>query len=156
MAGMKEKGKGLECYEWYHYLWHLIAIGAVKRRKVDNVRMTPESVGYVLEADAWAALDTDYPGEGVVVAQIDTGVNDRHPNIEPRICDPVSFAAHPFGLRYPKREPDTGPDGNEDQPRLIRGAQPGLGSSLIGADTWNKAERLAAKDPVAAELIGRS
>ena len=117
--------------------------------------MTPQSVGYVLEADAWAALDTDYPGEGVVVAQIDTGVNDRHPNIEPRICDPVSFAAHPFGLCYAKRAPDAGPDGNEDQPRLICGAQPGLGSSLIGADTWNKAERLAAKDPVAAELIGR-
>ena len=126
MAGTKEKGKGLECYEWYHYLWHLIAIGAVKRRKVDNVRMTPESVGYVLEADAWAALDTDYPGEGVVVAQIDTGVNDRHPNIEPRILRPGQFCRASLRPALPQARPDAGPDGNEDQPRLIRGAQPGL------------------------------
>jgi subtilisin family serine protease len=153
----KEKGKGQECYNWYHYLWHLIAIGAVKRRQVEELRFPEEEkdVAYILEADAWALLDADKPGEGETIAQIDTGVNDRHPNIAPRVCGAVSFAVNPYGLRYPDRDPKEATDRKPDAPRLVRGAEKMLDDSLIGEKAWGYAERLAGDDPVAVDLIRR-
>lgn len=155
-ADALEKGQGHEVYDWYHYLWHLIAIGAVKRRpRTEDCRMPADSVGYILEADAWAALETRYPGKDEVVAQIDTGVNNRHPNLSGRIRDAVSFAAHPFGLCYPKRDQDGQADSKREQPRLVRGPEQSLHRSLISTNTWTKAERLAGHDPALATLIGR-
>ena len=96
------KEQGYECYDWYHYLWHLIAIGAVRRVGGDDAK-------YDIEPDAWADLglpDGTLPGDGETIALIDTGVNDKHPNL-PRIEDTVNFAVHPFGALY---EPTPAPD----------------------------------------------
>lgn len=156
MLEMKEKGKGQECYNWYHYLWHLIAIGAVKSKKIENLRVPEQEGAYVLEADAWAALETDNPGEGAVVAQIDTGVNDRHPNLAPRIFGAVSFAVHPFGLRYSDPE-ENWPEmpASDAIPHLRRGPEKMLDASLVSDEMWDRAKRLAKDNPGAAELIQR-
>ena len=121
-------GEGHQCYDWYHYLWHLIAIGAVSIRPriqgdtgQPEIRL-PHKAAYLLEADAWALLKTDEPGKGEVIAQIDTGVNVDHPNLNPRILPAVSFAAHPFGSVTPIPRAAT---------PIIRGPERTLEESLI-------------------------
>ncbi|OBQ91386.1 S8 family serine peptidase [Mesorhizobium sp. AA23] len=128
-----KKGEGHLCYDWYHYLWHLIAIGALRdRARIPETRL-PHEAAYLLEADAWDLLATDKPGYGEVIAQIDTGVNSSHPNLDPRIRPAVSFAAHPFGLSYvtPKQ-----------QPAVLRGPEKQQSKSFVGDDTWAWAEGL--------------
>lgn len=127
-------GQGHQCYDWYHYLWHLIAIGALRdRQRISEAQPPPHEAAYLPEADAWELLRTDKPGYGEVIALIDTGVNSSHPNLDPRIRPAVSFAAHPFGLGYVVAR---------QQPPVLRGPEKGLDKSFVGNATWKWAEDL--------------
>lgn len=134
-------GQGREHYDWYHYLWHLIAIRAVRVASGSDAR-------YVLEPDAWSQLGDcggGLPGNGETIALIDTGVNDRHPNLYPRVEPSVDFSAHPFGaLFYP---PTTSPSLQSPLPSLThtsrpmrRGLETPLPDSLISDATWQWAK----------------
>lgn len=97
------RAQGLEAYDWYHYLWHLIAIGAVKAASFDGSPTDAAAARYRLQGDAWCTLETAadrLPGHGEIVAMIDTGVNDRHPNLETRVLPAVDFGANPFGVTH--------------------------------------------------------
>ena len=146
-----KRGEGHQCYDWYHYLWHLIAIGAVSVKPhiqgdpgQPEIRL-PHEAAFLLETDAWASLGTDTPGKGEVIAQIDTGVNADHPNLSPRILPAVSFAAHPFGVRYVEPQ--------EEQRQVIRGPERTLKESLIGEKTWEWAKGGAKGDRIVEEMI---
>lgn len=167
------KGQGRECYDWYHYLWHLIAIRAVKA-------VAPASADgkYDIEPDAWAKLglaDGVLPGDGEVIALIDTGVNDRHPNLAGRVLPAVDFAAHPYGVIFSDKAapgPITVPanfavpnSDSEDNAlskidrTMTRGLEAVLKKSLIGASVWTQAMALAASaappDPEQIALVGK-
>lgn len=167
------KGQGRECYDWYHYLWHLIAIRAVKAAAA-----APADGRYDIEPDAWAKLglaDGVLPGDGEVIALIDTGVSDRHPNLAGRILPAVDFAAHPYGMIFadaPAPGPITvppnfsAPDADIEDDALARidktmtrGLEAVLKESLIGALVWAQAAALAAAgappDPLQIALVGK-
>lgn len=150
------KKQGLELYDWYHYLWHLIAIRAIK---VTSGAATPGE--YEIEVDAWPTGPV--PGTGETIAMIDTGVNDRHPNLEDRIItdDWVDFAAHPFGATF-ESAPATVPAppnqlsvANSTQ-HIQRGLETPQTASLISGATWSwAATKLdAAENPLLEKLRG--
>ena len=94
----RTNGEGFENYDWFHYLWHLIAIGVIEPADPDA-----KDGCYEIKAGAWGKLPLkpgQRPGEGEIVALIDTGVNDLHPNLAPRVLPGINFAAHPFGMTY--------------------------------------------------------
>jgi len=137
-TGADPRGKGLEYYDWYHYLWHLIAIGAVSAAPAEGAR-------YTLAPAAWDMVPTEngaLPGDGEIIAMIDIGANDRHPNLRPRILPAVDFAAHPFGCKYQPETPDPldGPvpgDRAHVQAPMFRGLEERLDDSLVDQATWN-------------------
>ena len=139
-----KQGEGHLCYDWYHYLWHLIAIGALRDRqpRIPEARL-PHEAAYLLEADAWALLGNDSPGYGEVIAQIDTGVNSSHPNLDPRVRPAVSFAAHPFGLCY---------ETPKQQKPVLRGPEKERGASFVSGDTWRWAASLIRSSNNAEEI----
>jgi subtilisin family serine protease len=146
------KNQGFQCYDWYHYLWHLIAIRALRV-------VAGSDAQYQLEADAWDLLNLPegvLPGTGEIIAMIDTGVNDKHPNLAPRIRPSVDFAAHPFGATYgPQPAPAGAPPNALSQAAtpqpMKRGLEEPLAASLVGAATWNWAR--SKLDPAGAALI---
>jgi len=139
-----KKQQGYECYDWYHYLWHLIAIGAVRAVSGSDAK-------YEIEPDGWTRLEHlaegQLPGDGERVAQIDVGVNDRHPNL-PRIKETVDFAVHPFGATYAPTPdlidapPNALAQANVDVD-VTRGLETRQANSLISAATWNWARAIA-------------
>jgi len=152
------EGQGRECYDWYHYLWHLIAIRAVKA-----AAPAPADGKYDIEPDAWAKLNLAagvLPGAGEVIALIDTGVSDRHPNLAGRILPAVDFAAHPYGMTFADKAapgPITVPvnfnapnNDTEDNAlakidkTMTRGLEAVLKASLIGDVKWTAAKAVAA------------
>jgi len=164
------KGQGRECYDWYHYLWHLIAIRAVKA-----AAPAPADGKYAIEPDAWSKLNLDVgvlPGEGEVIALIDTGVNDKHPNLAGRILPAVDFASHPYGMVFADRAapgpltvpaaPPPPPDSPAVTPdplskidkTMTRGLEAVLADSLIDDARWNAAQVLAA-DPLQSDVVER-
>lgn len=150
---MSSLNQGHECYDWYHYLWHLIAIGAVQAQPADA-----EGAKYEITPDAWALLDLaddELPGAGETIALIDIGVNDEHPNLTPRILETVDFAAHPYGAHYEAREdpPDMG-DGVQPWAPMKRGLEIALDSSLVGPGAWAMLEALPLP-PAQAALVQR-
>ncbi len=144
--------QGFEFYDWYHYLWHLIAIGAVRAKPggadPDDAPEYDEEARYEIEPDAWTLLnlpDGVLPGTGETIAMIDTGVNDKHPNLAPGIKASVDFAVHPFGAVYAAEPPitDASPallaQANVAQP-MNRGLEDPLTASLVSTATWNWAK----------------
>lgn len=145
------KGQGHECYDWYHYLWHLIAIRAIKAAPI--APGAPDAK-YEILPDGWAELglgDNELPGEGETIALIDTGVNDRHPNLAGRILPAVDFVAHPYGATFddpPAEPPLTVPAATPDAlsniaETMTRGLESPLPASLIGAAIWTEANTIA-------------
>jgi len=141
------KEEGFQCYQWYHYLWHLIAVGAIKTQGGSDAQ-------YAVEPDAWALLklrNGELPGSGEMIAMIDTGVNDRHPNLAGRVEASVDFAAHPYGATYGAQ-----PDPAGASPRALakphaaqsvrRGLETVQPKSLVSDDTWSWASGLLSDD----------
>jgi hypothetical protein len=153
------KEQGFECYDWYHYLWHLIAIRAVKVDETGGTPLPDLDGKYRLTADAWD-LVPDVPGDGEIVALIDTGVNDRHPNLAPRVLPAVDFGANPFGVAHTggagALEPLPTP-AVEVATTMTRGLERQRTASLVSNNTWTwiKGRPAVAADPAAVAMLER-
>lgn len=160
------KGQGYERYDWRHYLWHLIAIGAIRPKPP-----APDDGKYEIEAAAWCeapGAEEGAPGAGEIVALIDTGVNPLHPNLTPpttagpRILPGVDFAAHPSGLTHsadvappPALAAVDAANVIEATPSKTRGLERPLAASLVSDAVWADALALFADGGPEAALVAR-
>jgi subtilisin family serine protease len=162
------KQQGYERYEWRHYLWHLIAVGAIRPKPPAP---DPDDGKYEIEAAAWCdapgAVD-GAPGAGEIVALIDTGVNPLHPNLAPetpagpRILPGADFAAHPYGLTHvedaqpaPALAALNAANVVEATPRKTRGLERPLAASLVSDAVRDDALALFAAGSAEAALVAR-
>ena len=100
--------RGQEDYEPYYYLWHLIAIGALKA----DDPVTESQICPVINEVVWDNPILSGSGRDVKVALIDMGIARQHPNLDqPTDTDSalpgqvlwesaLDLASHRYGAKY--------------------------------------------------------